>query len=703
MYAAPYWVVYKVHQAAIDARRRSRTGMYLAWSAAAGALAAIMIAFGVSMFLMFWIVGLWWAALPLGGVMILPVVAPLVVRHILVPLGWCRPAYWAARFSRPGADAPAYGLAAAGWSFAHDPSPTAEVWLAARREARIPMGDAEVVMTAFVAAGRGDADTARLLLRSVAMLVENHPSVRELAGEWLAVDAAERGAWRELHETAQRLHWPATPLTFFLEGIAARHVGDPDAPARSSLIARWLLAPHRRATRALLAIEPAPVSAAPAPIALGDTTPSTDIVEAPSPLPRAVATHLAFGNGEPPTPARLAQTVKAWDAALADGNTHGWLARRALELDAPLGAVDRALREIAGTVTEELARAADQARLGAPSSHGPVGDALARKLRHGRLDGPRARLHALVESSSRRCVALRDRRVARVRGAACRVHRCRAGRGHRAAPPRIPTRLLDRQQHGRVVVEHAPRVRAVARDLEVAPRGGDGRRRCRSDRARSSQLPARRADAPGIDSRRSCDVTGPRLLALITLAVAAMLAVILLTSDGGLVDTASTVTRWTARSSLIVFTLAYVARPAVHLYRNAFTKRLLAERKWIGLGYAVSHLAHLGGILTVAAQDWGLFLRSQSIATLTGTFTFVLLFAMAFTSIEAVKKRMSARAWKLLHRTGMHFSWIAFTGTYALAITKSPAYALPTAILLAAGTLRLLAWVRLRRRHEAAA
>jgi len=79
-------------------------------------------------------------------------------------------------------------------------------------------------------------------------------------------------------------------------------------------------------------------------------------------------------------------TVRAWDAALADGATHAWLARRALELDAPLGAVDRALREVAATVTDELARRADAAQLGAPTSPGPVGDALSRRLRHGRLD-----------------------------------------------------------------------------------------------------------------------------------------------------------------------------------------------------------------------------------------------------------------------------------------------------------------------------
>jgi hypothetical protein len=78
--------------------------------------------------------------------------------------------------------------------------------------------------------------------------------------------------------------------------------------------------------------------------------------------------------------------VSAWDLALSDGETQKWLARRAIELDAPLGAVDRAIREVAAAVTDDLARVADQASLAAPAGHGPVGDALARRLRHGRLD-----------------------------------------------------------------------------------------------------------------------------------------------------------------------------------------------------------------------------------------------------------------------------------------------------------------------------
>jgi hypothetical protein len=399
MYALPYIVLMRIHQAAIKARRGARTWHYLAWSVLAGVVASLMIAMGATLVVLLWIVGMWWFAIPIAALLILPVIATSLARHVIVPLGWHRAAYYVGLISRPGDDAPAYGLCVSAWAFSRDPSPRAEAWIAARRDARMPLGDAEVVVTAFVAAGRGDADTARQLLRSVALLVEDHPSVRELAGEWLAVDAAERGAWNELGIELERrgregdasaaesavARWPATPLTYLLEGVAARQLGAFGAPKRAELTARWLLAPYRRKTRALLdepIASPPPPSITAADAEQVEATPDPIIEQA---LPRAVAAHLAFGTHDP-SASRLALTVRAWDAALADGATHGWLARRALELDAPLGAVDRALREVATAVTAELARTADAARLGAPRSHGPVGDALARRLRHGRLD-----------------------------------------------------------------------------------------------------------------------------------------------------------------------------------------------------------------------------------------------------------------------------------------------------------------------------
>ncbi|MGN6111326.1 MAG: hypothetical protein ACTHU0_39890, partial [Kofleriaceae bacterium] len=259
----------------------------------------------------------------------------------------------------------------------------------------------------------------------------------ELAGEWLAVEAAERGAWAELAEDARATRWPASPLTYLLEGIAARRTRDPGAPGELALLARWLFAPHRGVTSKLLDVGPAareagerPANAAATTAAAtttaatttAATTASSDDATTTSPtspaspaspahpaspasptrpddagasakpaaaalaaLPHAVAAHLAF-RARPPSAGELATAVHAWDIALADAQTHGWLARRALELEAPLGAVDRALREVAGAVTDELARAAEAHQLGAPPSHGPVGDGLARRLRHGRLD-----------------------------------------------------------------------------------------------------------------------------------------------------------------------------------------------------------------------------------------------------------------------------------------------------------------------------
>lgn len=385
-YTLPYLVFARLHRYAIDARRRDRTWRYFAWSALAAAMTAAMIAFGGGFAWLFWSAGLWWAALILVGVLVLPAILSQLARHVLVPLGWHRAAYFAGVCARPGNDGIAYGLCLAAWAYSQRPTPSAEDWLAKRRDGRIPLGDGEVVVTAFVAAGKGDATTARQLLRSVAMLVEDHPIVRELAGEWLAVDAVERAAWFELHADAAAALWPATPLTYFLEGVAARRVGASGAPGRYELIARWLLAPHRHVTFDLLEDAAPP----PAPPAMGEPQGEVtgDVIgdePQPAPLPRAVAAHLAFGSHDA-SQSRLAETVRAWDAALADGATHAWLARRALELDAPLGAVDRALREVATAVTDQLAKAADAALLGAPASAGAVGNELARRLRHGRLD-----------------------------------------------------------------------------------------------------------------------------------------------------------------------------------------------------------------------------------------------------------------------------------------------------------------------------
>jgi hypothetical protein len=380
LYALPYLAFMRLHRLALDARRRDRSWRYYLYSAAAGVLAAILAVVALVSAWALWTTVWWPLSIFMFVLFVTPPLQPVLSRRIFVPLGMVRTAFWAGHFVTMD-DSDAYGLCCAAWAHSRKPTPKGEAWITTRRDKRIPLGDSEIVVTALLVAARGDAETARQLMRSTAFMVENHPLVRELAGEWLAVDAAHRRAWAELHGDAVSARWPASALTFFLEGVAALRVDAKTQPGALELRARWLLAPHRTVTRRLLA-EPAVAPPRSAAIEATDARTPPD----PSTLPRAVAAHLEISQSRMPTVAEFAETVTAWDAALVDGETQKWLARRALELDAPLGAVDRAIKEVAQAVTDDLARLADAGGLGAPQAHGPVGDALARRLRHGRLD-----------------------------------------------------------------------------------------------------------------------------------------------------------------------------------------------------------------------------------------------------------------------------------------------------------------------------
>lgn len=192
-------------------------------------------------------------------------------------------------------------------------------------------------------------------------------------------------------------------------------------------------------------------------------------------------------------------------------------------------------------------------------------------------------------------------------------------------------------------------------------------------------------------------MSGPRLLGAISIAIAAMCAAIVAAIGPG-PEAAHAVVRWTARTSFILFSLAYVARPAAQLWPSSVTKALLARRKWIGLGFAVSHLAHLFGIIAIAWPDPAAFVRSQEPSIAVAVATFIAVFAMAITSIEAVRRRMSRRAWSGLHKFGIHLAWIPFAFTYMGRAILAPAYIAPFVITVAIAVIRAAAFLRARRR-----
>lgn len=199
----------------------------------------------------------------------------------------------------------------------------------------------------------------------------------------------------------------------------------------------------------------------------------------------------------------------------------------------------------------------------------------------------------------------------------------------------------------------------------------------------------------------SAHVKGMRLLAAITVAIALMCAALVL-AYGATAEAAHAVVRWTARTSLVMFALAYVSRPLVQLKPTRTARDILAYRKWLGLAFAASHGFHLAGIVAIAWPDPAAFIRAQDPTIVIAAVTFVLLGAMAVTSHERIKKKLKPATWKRLHRTGMHFAWVSFFGTYATAIGASLAYLAPTVLLAAIASIRVAAHLRGKRHQRAA-
>ncbi|HIK03274.1 MAG TPA: hypothetical protein IGS40_00930 [Trichormus sp. M33_DOE_039] len=149
--------------------------------------------------------------------------------------------------------------------------------------------------------------------------------------------------------------------------------------------------------------------------------------------------------------------------------------------------------------------------------------------------------------------------------------------------------------------------------------------------------------------------------------------------------------RATARTSCIFFIAAFVASALHKIWSNPYTAWLLKNRRYFGLSMAVSHTYH--------AIAWtGLWLvtsgKSPQFAGL-AILGYVVLLAMTITSFRRPAALLGQRAWKILHRTGMYYFWLAFTAEFSVKLTQSPLIYLPFfTLLVLAIFLRLLTAIK---------
>jgi hypothetical protein len=175
------------------------------------------------------------------------------------------------------------------------------------------------------------------------------------------------------------------------------------------------------------------------------------------------------------------------------------------------------------------------------------------------------------------------------------------------------------------------------------------------------------------------------------LAIAGMTAVILALAGSG-EEGIRTVVRATARTSVLLFGLAFAASSLRRLWPSAATRWLLANRRYVGVSFATSHTAHLLALLALA--DWSfatLAAKSDWTGLILGGLGYLFIAAMTATSFDRTAAWLGPRRWQRLHTAGGWYLWFIFFASFAPRIAESLAYALPTLWMLLVLAVRLRA------------
>ena len=183
-----------------------------------------------------------------------------------------------------------------------------------------------------------------------------------------------------------------------------------------------------------------------------------------------------------------------------------------------------------------------------------------------------------------------------------------------------------------------------------------------------------------------------RLLLLLMVTLTAMTGVLLaLVPD--LVEGVRMVIRATARTSLVLFLLAFTASAVARLWPDArFSQWQRRNRRYFGLSFAYSHLIHAIAIVAFARLAPEIFWADRTPASnIPGQLGYLFIALMALTSFDATARFVGPRLWAFIHGFGIWIVWIDFVLAFGKRIPISTVYAVPVLLLLAALCLRLYA------------
>jgi DMSO/TMAO reductase YedYZ heme-binding membrane subunit len=189
---------------------------------------------------------------------------------------------------------------------------------------------------------------------------------------------------------------------------------------------------------------------------------------------------------------------------------------------------------------------------------------------------------------------------------------------------------------------------------------------------------------------------GWRLFALLTLILTVLCAGIA-GMRGIEVEGVRMVVRFTARTSLLFFCLAFGAAALARLWPNGWTRWLRRNRRQLGVTFATSHTLHAIAIVAFADMDPAGFATATSPASFVfGGIGYAIIIAMTATSFDRTAAAIGPRAWRILHLAGGYYLWAQFMISFGKRIPAMPLYSLFLIPLFAVLALRLIAMAQAR-------
>lgn len=188
-------------------------------------------------------------------------------------------------------------------------------------------------------------------------------------------------------------------------------------------------------------------------------------------------------------------------------------------------------------------------------------------------------------------------------------------------------------------------------------------------------------------------MNGWRLTGWLSLLLVAMAAAFLALQPD--VEGLRLVIRATARTSLVLFALAFSAAALVQLAPGEVTRWQRRNRRYLGVSFAVSHGLHLAALIVLARTDNELFwaLTTPANVALAGA-AYLFIAAMTATSFDRSAAWLGPRRWRLLHLVGGWYVWLSFAVAVGKRVPQGPVYWAMMALVIAVAIARLVSMSR---------